>query len=207
MQSIDYQLFRAINGLAGRNALADTVMKAIASLGPLVLIGLVGLLWLMPRPSAPRGVERRVVLYALLAAAVGLGINQVIGHLWVRPRPGVGHLTVQLLSGSGDPSFPSDHATLAFGLALPVLLVLRRWGILLLAGALLLGFARVYVGRHYPGDILGSFAVALLATACVWAARRRLERVAVPLLALLARLRLASADDTLRPLTLFDRAA
>jgi undecaprenyl-diphosphatase len=180
-------------------------MKAIASLGPAVLLGLVGLIWLLPRPTAPRAVERRVVLYAVLAAAVGLGLNQVIGQLWARPRPGSGHAATQLLGASSDPSFPSDHATLAFGLALPVLLVLHRWGILLLAGALLLGFARVYVGRHYPGDILGSLAVALVATACVWAGRGQLERLIAPLLAALARVRLAGADDRRRPPALLDR--
>lgn len=207
MQSVDYRLFQAINGLAGRNALADALMKAIASLGPVVLVGAVALLWFLPRPTAPRGVERRVVLYALLAAALGLGINQIIGHLWARTRPGVAHAATQLLGGSGDPSFPSDHATLAFGLALPVLLVLRRWGIPLLAGALLLGVARVYVGRHYPGDILGSFAVALVATACIWAGRARLEPLIAALLALLARMRLASAGDRRRPEALLDGAA
>jgi len=206
MQSVDYGLLQAINGLAGRNALADTLMKAVASLGPLVLLALLGLIWFLPRPTAPRAAERRAVLYALLAAAIGLGINQIIGHLWARPRPGVGHATTQLLGGSSDPSFPSDHATLAFGLALPVLLMFYRWGILLLAGALLLGFARVYVGRHYPGDILGSLAVALVTTACVWAGRGQLERVIAPLLAALARIRLANAGDRQRP-ALVDRAA
>ena len=207
MQSLDYRLFQAINGLAGRNTFADALMKAIASLGPVALVGLVALIWFLPRPTAPRGTERRAVLYALLAAAVGLGINQVVGHLWARPRPAIGHATVQLLAGSGDPSFPSDHATLAFGLALPVLFVLRRWGILLLIGALLLGVARVYVGRHYPGDILGSLAVALVATACIWAGRGQLERAIAPLLAVLARLRLASIDDVRRPQVLIGRAA
>ena len=97
-------------------------------------------------------------------------------------------------SCSPAPAIPRsrpNHATLAFGLALPILLVLYRWGILLLVGALLLGFALVYVGRHSPGDILGSFAVAI---ACIWAGRVQLERIIGPLMAILARLRRASLD-------------
>jgi undecaprenyl-diphosphatase len=200
MQALDYRLFQAINGLAGRNTLADSLMKAIAGLGPYVLMGILALIWFLPRPTAPRGEERRVILYALLVAAAGLGVNQVIGHIWARPRPGIGHVTTQLLGGSTDPSFPSDHATLAFGLAVPVLLVLYRWGLLLFGCALLIGLARVYVGRHYPGDILGSLVVSVAVTACVWAARGRLERVIVPLLAVLARLRLASIGDAALPI-------
>jgi undecaprenyl-diphosphatase len=204
MQSLDYNLFHAINGLAGHNAFADGVMKAIASLAPVVLVALLALLWLLPRPTAPRGAVRRAIIYAVLAAALGLGANQLIGHVWARPRPNVGHTVTLLLSGSTDPSFPSDHATLAFGLALPILLVLRRPGIFLLAIALLLGVARVYTGRHYPGDILGSFVVAVVATAMVWTARHRLDRLIAPLLAMLARVRLASVDDARRPAALFD---
>jgi undecaprenyl-diphosphatase len=199
MQTLDFRLFQAVNGLAARNTFADDVLKAIAAQGPFALLAILALMWFLPNPTAPRGMERRAVLYAALTAAIGLGVNQIIGHLWARPRPGVGHVVTQLLGGTNDPSFPSDHATLAFGLALPILLVARRWDIVLLVAALLIGFARVYVGRHYPGDILGSLVVALAVTAGVWKARDLLERAIAPLFTLLARLRLAGPDDVRRP--------
>jgi undecaprenyl-diphosphatase len=179
--------------------MADSVIEAIANYGPLVLLAVLALIWLLPRPTAPRPVERRAVIYALLIAALALGANQVIGHLWARPRPGMKYVVTQLLSPSSDASFPSDHATLCFGLALPVLLVLRRAGVLLIVCSLVVGFARVYVGRHYPGDVLGSLVVAALVTGLVWQARGRIEWIVAPLLAILARLRLASVDDARLP--------
>jgi undecaprenyl-diphosphatase len=59
---------------------------------------------------------------------------------------------------------PSDHATAAFALAFGILVFLdRRAGFPLIAGALLIGFARVWAGVHYPGDIAASAAIAGLA--------------------------------------------
>jgi undecaprenyl-diphosphatase len=204
---MDYQLFKAVNGLAGHSGVLDAIMEAIATKGPFVLVGLVALLWLLPSPTTPRGLERRLVLYAVLTAAVALGINQVIGHLWLRPRPFVAHHVTLLIAGSHDSSFPSDHAALGFGLALPILLGRRDWGLLLLCGALILGFARVFVGAHYPGDIAGSFVIALALTALFWTLRGTLEILAEPILRIFARLRLASDEDARYPAALAGRAA
>ncbi|MDB5077089.1 MAG: phosphoesterase PA-phosphatase related protein [Chloroflexi bacterium] len=196
---MDYQLFKAINGLAGRNAIADAVMKAFATWGPEISLLVAALIWFLPGRLTTRGLERRVVIYALLTAAIGLGLNQVISHAWARPRPSAAHAVTLLLGGSSDPSFPSDHATLVIGLALPVLIYLRRWGVLLLVMAALISFARIYVGRHYPGDILGSAAVAFAATMLVWSLRGRLEWLIAPILKLLVPLRLADRSDVPLP--------
>jgi undecaprenyl-diphosphatase len=63
-------------------------------------------------------------------------------------------------------SFPSDHATLVWGLALATLMVNRRIGALSVAVALLSSLARMYCGLHYATDILGGL---LLAAAVVCA--------------------------------------
>jgi undecaprenyl-diphosphatase len=82
-----------------------------------------------------------------------------------------------LVAHAGGQSFPSDHATAAFGVAVAVFAFLsRRWGTGLLAAAALIGFARVYDGIHYPGDVAGSLLVALLGTAIVAAAWQATSR-------------------------------
>lgn len=63
---------------------------------------------------------------------------------------------------SHDPSFPSDHATAAFALAVAVFAYHRRAGWLMIGVASVLAIARVAVGTHYPGDVVGG---ALLGTA------------------------------------------
>jgi hypothetical protein len=53
------------------------------------------------------------------------------------------------------PSYPSGHAALAFAAALVLALTYRRWWLLILSGAGLIALSRVYLGYHYPSDILG----------------------------------------------------
>ena len=61
---------------------------------------------------------------------------------------------VLLLKPSTDPSFPSDHATFAFAVAVSIFLASRRLGWWALAGAAVLALSRVYVGEHYLGDVV-----------------------------------------------------
>ena len=93
---------------------------------------------------------------ALIATAVALATNQVIAHLWTRPRPFTEHpaLTHVLGARTTDPSFPSDHAAAAFAIAFAVLAFSRRAGIGFLAVATLIALSRVALGMHYPSDVL-----------------------------------------------------
>ena len=59
-----------------------------------------------------------------------------------------------LLKPSPDPSFPSDHATFAFAVAVALVLGSRRIGIVALCIAALIAFSRVYVGEHYASDVV-----------------------------------------------------
>ena len=99
------------------------------------------------------------------SAALALTIAQVISHIWERPRPYVAHPDAAHLfvPPSVDPSFPSDHATAAFAIAVAILLRNRKAGLLALGMAAVLSVARVAVGTHYPGDVLGG---AVLGTLC-----------------------------------------
>ena len=80
---------------------------------------------------------------------------------WERPRPFVDHaasLTV-FSSHSTDASFPSDHASAAFAIAVAVLVFHRRTGLAFLALATAISVGRVFEGVHYPSDILAGAVV------------------------------------------------
>jgi undecaprenyl-diphosphatase len=103
-------------------------------------------------------IELGVALFLAFAGAVLL--SRLNGQL----RPFQVHRVHQLVVHGPGVSLPSDHATAAFTLAFGVFAFLsRRWGIVLAAGALLIGFARVWVGVHYPGDILAGAIIGGLA--------------------------------------------
>ncbi|MEK7114763.1 MAG: phosphatase PAP2 family protein, partial [Patescibacteria group bacterium] len=65
-------------------------------------------------------------------------------------------------------SFPSGHASVFFALAMAVFLFNRRWSYYFFVGAVLNGLARVYVGVHWPTDILGGMVVGILSALIVW---------------------------------------
>jgi membrane-associated phospholipid phosphatase len=163
-EEVDYTIDHAINHALRAHPLLDAVLAGFASWG-VTLFGVAAFaLWLFDRPRQA-GVYRRACAAGLSAAAVGLLINQVISHAWHRARPYEAHPhgVIPLISGSHDPSFPSDHATAAFAIAFGILFVAYRAGLVFLAWATLIALSRVLVGVHYPTDVLASLGVGIVA--------------------------------------------
>ncbi|MFH2062756.1 MAG: phosphatase PAP2 family protein [bacterium] len=176
MPTLPYDLsaFRWLNGLAGTSHVFDFAAVVAAKwliyvLAAAVLLAAVvsvsDRLWGGRRS---RGVDGPVIaVRSLVAVALSAVDSAVLAMILFRERPFVSLDGVRLLV---DPpllakSFPSDHATLAFALAVSVLMVNRRYGLPALAVAVLVAVGRVAVGVHFPLDVLAG---ALLGTA--WAA-------------------------------------
>jgi membrane-associated phospholipid phosphatase len=162
----------------------------------IALVPLIGagafLLWLLARPGGdPRW--KLASASALAAAGLALVINQAIAQVWHRNRPYEDHAVYHPYAHSHDPSFPSDHASAAFGIAFAVLLYDRVVGGAFLAVAVLIAVGRVLLGAHYPGDVLASVVVGLVAAVLV-------VRLGRPLLAFLVRLVERATDPVVRQL-------
>lgn len=186
---LDYRIYHAVNEFATDFKWLAHATQFLETVG-VVFYGLaVVLLWLATAP----GEERRWKLAALAggaAAGLSLLINQVIGNLiWHRPRPYESHPQVYHLSHSHDPSFPSDHASAAFGIAFGIYFVDRRVGRFFVAVATLIAAGRILVGAHYLTDVLASLLVSVVVAYLVVRfgrpildrAARLLERVSDPL--------------------------
>ncbi len=159
---MDWHLFRALNDLQVRTAWAHEALRLVATDG-IVLFALLLLVgWGIGRHAGVRAVSGAVA--AGLAALAALAANQVIGHLVDRARPYTTHPGVHLLvARTSDSSFPSDHAAVAGAVSVGLFLVERRLGLVAIAAAVVMAFSRVYVGAHYPGDVVGGLAVGALA--------------------------------------------
>jgi undecaprenyl-diphosphatase len=152
---VDYQIEQWVNGPAGHHAALDTLMRDAANWGEWIFIGLV-VAWFASSWLWGDRTERRFALTALLASGIALGINQILGAIWNRPRPFVAHPhdVHLLLAHAADGSFPSDHAAAGFAVAGVLVAAHRRLGAAAIALAVLMSYARVFVGPHYPGDVV-----------------------------------------------------
>lgn len=174
----DLALFHAVHPAMPPSHVMLMVARGLAS-GPLLLTaGLLGTMMAWPRWSMrPRAVR------TILAALVVLAVNGLIGLAWDRPRPFVAGVGQAWIAHAATGSFPSDHLTLQWTVAGMLLLDrrTRRWGTVVALLGLPMAWARIYLGVHYPSDMLGALGVAGLATFVVgWLGFRRRGAYAPP---------------------------
>lgn len=169
---MDLEVFNYINGLAGQSEAADRYVRHI-SLNYLYK-GAIPVLffWYFWFSNAPGHIERRVRLLGVLGTAF---ITIVVGRamallLPFSDRP-VHDPDVQINTPLGDfrpidadwSSFPSDHAALFFALATAFWFISRRASLLLfLHAAVIISLPRIYLGLHWPSDILGGAVVGII---------------------------------------------
>lgn len=167
LETFNRALFLYINGGEGTPTWLVQTAVGIANdliyLVPALLLGL----WFW---SGHAG--RNLAIKACLIAMLGVAANQAIGAVWPHPRPfmiGLGHAW---MPHAADSSFPSDHMTLFVGIGLTLLLDgAAGWGAITLLMGLCVAWARVFLGVHFPLDMLGAVGVAVcsyLITTPLW---------------------------------------
>ncbi len=163
IQTLNHAIFLQVNAALGS---PRWLIDAAILIANDLIYGLPVLLfamWLMGGNS-----RRGAALLAFAVAMLGLGANQVIGMLWPQPRPfvmGLGHTWAM---HPPDASFPSDHLTLFTCVGLGLALGGRKLvGLATIAIGLLVGWARVFIGLHFPLDMGGSLVVAAASCALI----------------------------------------
>jgi undecaprenyl-diphosphatase len=164
------ELFMDINAFAGQSSSMDAVGIFLAGY---VVYGFI-LFEIYLYFVAKRKNEAVFAFYAML---LGLLINQAIGTFYFHNRPFMDHLGTTLQRHIGENSFPSDHTTFMLSIAFTLFLFrqTRVYGAILILLGLASGFARVYIGVHYPYDIIGGTMVGLISAVLVYVFRGRLQ--------------------------------
>lgn len=131
----------------------------------------------------------RRLLLAICVAALCAGLADLLAFEWLKPffareRPCHQETQfVQILAGcAGRFGFPSNHASNAMAIATALWFVAgRTWGFVGLLLACLIGFSRVYIGVHYPFDVLAGFVFGATTSLAVFVVVRPLMKIVINL--------------------------
>lgn len=154
-----------------RNGFLDVIVPFYTNLGDDGIIWIVlGLILLIPKKTRKCGI---MVLAALLVMLV---VNNIIlKNLIARPRPCATYPElVELVKIPHSYSFPSGHTVSAMAVAFTIFLQHRKFGIVTLVFAFLMGLSRLYVGVHFPTDVFGGIIVGALIALAVYYAEKRI---------------------------------
>ena len=159
MNPIDQHLFLWINLTAQSPAALMGLARFGATVLPSVLLGALILTLVLGSPH-----WRRAMVHTLLAMLLAWLVVRGIGAVWPTPRPFVLGLGELWMAKGASPSFPSSHASIAWTVALVgCLWTSSAWlRAAFVLTALLIGWARVAIGVHFPLDILGGLLVGAL---------------------------------------------
>lgn len=158
MISWDTKVYLDLQRLQADTVPLHSIAAAFALWGGLSLLAVLWLAcwWFSARRRADTGRSVAVLGLGGAASVVALLINQQLLSPFVgrvRPCRVLPNVHV-LLPCTADHSMPSDHAVVAGALAVGLIVFSRRIGLFAAVIAVLLAFARVYVGVHYPSDVL-----------------------------------------------------
>lgn len=163
-------LFFLIFNLHGYSWILDNLMVFGAETLVYFVIFMMVLLTIMGGAS-----ERKSLLLAIFSLVISLVIVKIIRMFYFEPRPFITYHLTSLVNRVPDASFPSTHTTRMACIAFAYYFYKSKYALLMLFFLIWMGFARIYVGAHYPLDIIGGFAVGIISTIIALQAKKLLQ--------------------------------
>jgi undecaprenyl-diphosphatase len=161
LRELDLSIFQAINGFCGQNPILDrfAFLMDFGTLKGLAFMGTFGVLWFQRADDQARRRETLVIMFfAILLSIVAARAASILLPFRIRPMfiSGIGYQAPLFPVGNFEDwsSFPSDTATYFFVLTAGFWFLSRWLGFLWACFSIIVMLARVYLGIHYPSDVL-----------------------------------------------------
>lgn len=161
---LDKNAFLFINAKSGTYPLVDSVAKIIASdyLIPVSFSLILVLIWFRGRSLKFQIEGRTAVLKSISTLLSACFVVFILNEIAFRDRPYTLPDARLIFYAPTDSSFPSNSVAAVAGMAIPIFRTYRVLGIIMLIGSFSLGVGRIFVGIHFPGDIIGGLLIAIV---------------------------------------------
>jgi undecaprenyl-diphosphatase len=168
LNAVDTSVFRFLNNSLS-NPVFDILMPFLTDLNKqriVLVVVLTLILWMIIRGN--RSVRLAAILLIVTIIISDQLSSSVIKYWLLRDRPCFALQDVRLLVSCGSGySFPSSHAVNNFAGALILSFFLPRTKLWFFGFAATVAFSRIYVGVHYPFDVIGGGVIGLMCGGCV----------------------------------------
>ncbi|NFB16642.1 phosphatase PAP2 family protein [Clostridium botulinum] len=156
--NINMEFFRLINNLANKNSVLDKIMIFFSKDIPYIFMAIVAIVFILGITKKNCD-YRKVAINTFIIAVINLTISFIIGGVYYMDRPFVHNKVNLLCIHAKNSSLPSDHAIGTMSTALGLRKYNKLLSLILTVFSIIVGFSRVYVGHHYPLDIIGAYII------------------------------------------------
>lgn len=153
---MNMELFRVINNLANKSAVLDKIMIFFSKDVPYIFMAIIAIVFILGITKKNSN-YRKAAVNTFVITVINLILSFIIGGIYYVDRPFVHNKVNLLFDHTQDASFPSDHATGTMSIALGLKKYNKTFSIILTIISIIVGFSRVYVGHHYPMDVVGAY--------------------------------------------------
>ncbi len=158
---MNMEIFRLINNLANKNTALDGIMIFFSKYVPYIFMAVIVIVFLLGI-TQKNSDYRKIAVNTFVITVINLVLSFIIGGIYYVDRPFVNNKVNLLFSHTKDASFPSDHATGTMSIALGLGKYNKSVSIILTILSVIVGFSRVYVGHHYPMDVIGAYVLVFI---------------------------------------------
>jgi undecaprenyl-diphosphatase len=166
LTEINVSLFRMVNNLGKDMIFLNPAIKFIAEYLVIMLVMGIVFYWFSGSKN-----NRIMVICGSFTFLLAEIVGKLAGKLYSNNQPFAELENVNKLMGHEiDNSFPSDHTILFFAFCISFNLFNRKTGLLWVIAAFLVGFSRIWVGVHYPADVIAGAVISIIAALFVYRA-------------------------------------